>query len=117
MNLPKWTKKRSELRKIKLCQYPGCEREFLAHPMGKYCPIHSNPHSRKRNKKEEHPYKDVNQEVKYRGDPVDAIFTCALEGCENIFKVRFLHTSSVYPKYCEEHRNEYRRNLFLKNRK
>jgi hypothetical protein len=37
------------------------------------------------------------------------VMTCALEGCEHQFEVKVYPRQYVYPKYCPEHRNEYRR--------
>jgi len=34
---------------------------------------------------------------------------CALEGCIHQFEVKIYPRQYIYPKYCPEHRNEYRR--------
>lgn len=38
---------------------------------------------------------------------------CALRGCKKKFEVLLEVGREIYPKYCEEHRNEYKRNRFL----
>jgi hypothetical protein len=34
---------------------------------------------------------------------------CALEGCHTVFLIKIHPRQYVYPKYCPEHRNEYKR--------
>jgi hypothetical protein len=34
---------------------------------------------------------------------------CDLEGCTHQFEVKIYPRQYIYPKYCPEHRNEYRR--------
>ena len=38
MQLPKYKKKKRI--KLKVCQEPGCGREFWGHPIAKYCELH-----------------------------------------------------------------------------
>ena len=38
MQLPKYKKKKRI--KLKICQEPGCAREFWGHPIAKYCELH-----------------------------------------------------------------------------
>jgi hypothetical protein len=37
------------------------------------------------------------------------VLNCALEGCDNQFEVKIYPRQYIYPKYCPEHRNEYKR--------
>ena len=37
------------------------------------------------------------------------VMNCALEGCIHQFEVKIYPRQYIYPKYCPEHRNEYRR--------
>jgi hypothetical protein len=37
------------------------------------------------------------------------VMDCALDGCENQFEVKIYPRQYIYPKYCPEHRNEYKR--------
>ena len=37
------------------------------------------------------------------------VLNCHLEECDNQFEVKIFPRQYVYPKYCPEHRNEYRR--------
>ena len=37
------------------------------------------------------------------------VLNCVLEACDHQFEVKIYPRQYVYPKYCPEHRNEYRR--------
>jgi len=41
---------------------------------------------------------------------------CALEGCGQPFEFILIPGQIIYPKYCEEHRSTYRRELFRRRR-
>jgi hypothetical protein len=38
---------------------------------------------------------------------------CPLQGCERMFGVTLIPNQVLYPRYCEEHRNEFRREFHL----
>lgn len=117
MQVPKRAKGLRKL-KTKICQEPGCGKEFLGHPIAKYCDVHRDPRKRRRQRK-----KVENVDVKNmvfdhaftRSTVLE--FVCALEGCENRFKILALPKQDIYPKYCEEHRSEFRRQDFLRRRR
>ena len=37
------------------------------------------------------------------------VLNCELEGCDHQFEVKIYPRQYIYPKYCPEHRNEYKR--------
>jgi len=37
------------------------------------------------------------------------VLSCALEGCDHQFEVKVYPRQYIYPKYCPDHRNEYKR--------
>ena len=39
---------------------------------------------------------------------------CQLLGCPRVFRVTLIPNQALYPKFCEDHRNEYRRRNFLR---
>ena len=49
MQLPKYKKKKRI--KLKICQEPGCGREFWGHPIAKYCELHRDIKQRQKQKK------------------------------------------------------------------
>lgn len=116
MQLPQYKKKTKV--KLKVCQEPGCGKEFWGHPITKYCELHRDMRMRKRKRRV---YEDVdvkNQVFKHNFNETTQVeFTCHLEGCEKKFIINVLPKQTVYPKYCEEHRNDFKRELFLRQRK
>jgi len=108
MQLPK-SRRRQKLREKK-CQYPGCDKIFYGIHISKYCAEHRQDRYRirKRSKPENvniknqtisHPYTEVTMTVMH----------CQLPGCDNQFEVKLYPRQFIYPKYCPEHRNEYKR--------
>ena len=82
MQLPKYKKKKRI--KLKVCQEPGCGREFWGHPIAKYCELH----------------RDIKK--------------CCLEGCNELFTIRVFPKQYIYPRFCEEHRNDFKRANYLR---
>ncbi|MDR0331459.1 MAG: hypothetical protein LBH93_07115 [Chitinispirillales bacterium] len=108
MQLPK-SRRRQKLREKK-CQYPGCGKIFYGIHISKYCTEHRQDRYRirKRSKPEnvniknqtiQHPYTEVTMTAMH----------CKLVGCDHQFEVKLYPRQFVYPKYCPEHRNEYKR--------
>ena len=111
MQLPRYKKKNRV--KLKICQESGCGKEFLGHPIAKYCDLHRNIKKRKHKIKIlENPNikNQIFQNNYYY--PTDVEFLCALQGCKNRFKIKAYSKQEVYPKYCEEHRSEFKREQF-----
>jgi hypothetical protein len=114
MQLPKYFKGQRQ-QKLKLCKEPGCGKEFWGHPIAKYCELHRNLRNRVRKRRQ---YKDVSEDnmiFKHRFSETTIVeFPCALKGCSRKFMLKIYPKLTVYPKYCEEHRVEFKRNRFLK---
>jgi len=118
MQLPKYKKKNKSASKLKICQEPGCGKEFLGHPISKYCELHRDLQNRIRNKKKPEDVQVKNQIFNHTfNHPTDIEFVCDLPNCDNKFVVTILPKQYVYPKYCKEHRNEFKRNNFLRMNK
>ena len=116
MQLPKYKfKKRT---KVKICQEPSCGIEYIGHPISKYCELHQNVRMRIRKRRKFENINVKNQTLKHSyTECVDMEFICALPGCEQSFKTKIFPKQHTYPKYCEEHRSEYKRELFLREHK
>ncbi len=113
MQLPKYKKKKRE--KLKICQEPGCGREFWGHPIAKYCELHRDIRSRKRKKRVYEKVDVKNQIFTHKFYEVtDVEFTCQLPGCNQKYVIRVFPKQHIYPKYCPEHRNEFKRDSFLR---
>lgn len=112
--------------KTKICQFPGCTVEFQGIGPSKYCKEHKKQkyrnelnrlNSRKKKEKDKKQILINNQFIKHDNHYSTQIeLTCALEGCDNTFQIKLLPRTFIYPKFCETHRNEYKRKLFVENR-
>lgn len=116
MQLPKY-KKRTKV-KLKICQEPGCGVEEYMHPIQKYCKLHKDIRMRVRKKKKHEAIDVKNMIFKHEFIGVTKVeFICYLDGCKNKFINNIYPKQYIYPKYCEEHRVEFKRELFLKKQK
>ena len=116
MQLPKYKKKKRI--KLKICQEPGCGREFWGHPIAKYCELHRDIKQRAKHKKEFESVDVKNMVFKHNYTEVlDLEFRCCLEGCDNKYVIKVFPKQFVYPRYCLEHRNDFRRANFMRMQK
>ena len=116
MQLPKYKKKKRI--KLKVCQEPGCGREFWGHPIAKYCDLHRDIKQRAKHKKEFESVEVKNMVFKHNYTEVlDLDFLCCLEGCDQRYVVKVFPKQFVYPRYCVEHRNDFRRANFMRMQK
>ena len=103
--------------KSKICQESGCGKEYLGSHISKFCDFHRDPKNRKRKRKVYGPDENNRKFKHIMKDRITMIFNCSLLGCKKEFKVKVFPGVYVYPKYCEEHRNEYKRILFNRRNK
>ena len=114
MKMPAYKKKKRV--KFKICQEPGCGKEFWGHPIAKYCEIHRDIKMRSKPVKEIVTPGDVNLIIEHdHKEPVKEIVTCSLEECNKQYSITLFPKQFIYPKYCTEHRNEFKREVYLKN--
>lgn len=117
MCLPSMGNKTRMKKKWKLCQEPGCNKEFFDYAVAKYCPPHRDQNLRRRRRWKAGPDL-VNQPVQARtpvtGDTIDMIYKCQLPGCRNEFRVKQFPGMAVIPRYCPDHRSEYKREHFTR---
>ena len=113
MQLPKYKKKKRI--KLKVCQEPGCGREFWGHPIAKYCELHRDIKQRQKQKKDIENIESKNIIFRHNyAEAMDLEFKCCLEGCNNTFTIRIFPKQYVYPRFCMEHRNDFKRANFLR---
>ena len=115
MQLPKYKKKKRI--KLKVCQEPGCGQEFWGHPIAKYCDKHRN--IKQRSKITNQPDSEE-RNITFTHNFIlskELTFTCCLDHCNQIFKIKALPKQFVYPRFCEEHRNEFKRKNFLRRKR
>ncbi len=114
MQLPKYKKKKRI--KLKVCQYPQCGREFWGHPIAKYCELHRDIKNRAKYQKKEFERVDVKNMV-FKHNYMEVLeleFLCSLDGCDKNYRIRVFPKQYVYPRFCDEHRNDFRRNNFVR---
>jgi hypothetical protein len=113
MQLPKTP--RGQKFKEKICMYPGCGKVFHGIHISKYCVEHRKDRYRirKRTKPENVNLKNQTIQHKYT-TVVEQTMTCALEQCESQFTIKIFPRQYIYPKFCQDHRNEYRRERHLR---
>lgn len=108
MQLPK-TRRRQKLREKK-CQYPGCDKIFYGIHISKYCIEHRQDRYRIRKRARPENVNIKNQTIQHPYTEVTVtVMPCRLEGCDNQFEVKLYPRQFIYPKYCPEHRNEFKR--------
>jgi len=108
MQLPK-SRRRQKLREKK-CLYPGCGKIFFGIHISKYCPEHRQDRYRIRKRTKPEDVNIKNQTFKHNyTEVINMVLNCELEGCDHQFEVKIYPRQYIYPKYCPEHRNEYKR--------
>lgn len=113
MQLPKYKKKKRI--KLKVCQEPGCGREFWGHPIAKYCELHRDIKQRQKQKKEFDSIESKNMLFRHAyTDVVEITFQCCLEGCQSDFTIKVFPKQFLYPRFCLEHRNDFKRANFIR---
>jgi hypothetical protein len=113
VQLPKYKKKKRI--KLKICQY--CGKEFWGHPIAKYCELHRDVKQREKTKKSPEPG-DSNNKT-YQHDFIEVVeenWICELDGCGKDYVVKIFPKQFVYPRFCEEHRNEFRRRNWIRQK-
>ena len=107
----------------KTCEFEGCTEVFMGVSSGinpsKYCEEHRKQKYKKgvEKIKVKHPIKESissNQIIKHSFKIATVIVgKCQLEGCGKDFEILVVPNTHIYPKYCEEHRNEFKRERFV----
>lgn len=117
MQLPKYKKKKRI--KLKVCQYPGCGKEFWGHPIAKYCEEHRDIKNRaKFQKKDTVSIKENNMIIKHNyTEVVETKILCSLDGCDHTYGIKIFPKQYVYPRFCEFHRNAHKRAHFIRIQK
>jgi hypothetical protein len=125
MNISKWYNQKRKSKKVeqlnKICKFPGCNKAYVGTGKSVYCLEHRQRKYRKiidfdkhQTAKKEEELKNSNQTIKNKvSEPQTIIQKCALKNCNNTFEIRIIHNIKVYPKYCECHRNEWKRKVFM----
>ena len=94
---------------------PGCGREFWGHPIAKYCELHRDIKLRQKQKKNVESIESKNIIFRHNyTESMDLTFKCCLEGCDGTFTIKVFPKQTVYPRFCLEHRNDFKRENFIR---
>lgn len=110
------------MKKEKQCKFPGCENKFMGIGAAKYCEEHRKPMYRKiinmiRAKDNHRELTEIekgeksNQIIKH--DNTISTKETRVCPCGKEFEIDIYPGIDIYPKFCEEHRNPYRREKLL----
>lgn len=111
MQLPKYKKKKRI--KLKICQY--CGKEFWGHPIAKYCELHRDVKQREKTKKTPEPGDSNNRTYNHDFLEVgEETWECELDGCGKTYTVKIFPKQFVYPRFCDDHRNEFKRRNWIR---
>ena len=108
-------KHKTQKLKEKVCQFPGCGDIFIGKGKAKYC----EEHRKAKYRKELYKQNDNDGEAIIRIEhhelyATHVTKTCELEGCDETFDILLVPRVYDYPRYCEEHRNSYKRAMYRK---
>lgn len=111
MLIPKNSRKQKRYEKV--CSYPECNKIFFGISIAKYCVKHRQEEFRIRKRDRKSDPEKYNQLIEHKNMKVTEVTaTCSLDGCNHKFSFKLFPKQKVYPKYCEEHRNEFQRERF-----
>lgn len=102
--------------KRKICAFPNCGIEFIGRGKAKYCDEHRKAKYRKELYKKND--NDGSGIVTIEHNEIYAkkiIRVCGLEGCDCEYSITLIPRLFEYSNYCKDHRNEFKRNRFMKN--
>ena len=109
---------------IKKCQFQGCDEKFEGIGAAKYCQEHRKPMYRKyitmhKREQENKDIREVDKPEKSNAiihhnhtQATEEVRTCP---CGKQFKVTLFPNIDVYPKFCPEHTNPYKRERLLQS--
>lgn len=111
----------------KVCAFPGCKVVEKMTGKGIYCKEHRKRQYRKTidadkvsNQRFAQEVRNLNQNQLIQHDyseSITMIIPCQLEGCRKEFEIQIYPKTFVYPKFCLEHRNPWKRERFLNQSK
>ena len=105
----------------KECEFYDCFKTYEGTGHSKYCHEHRKQKYRKiidaeknEQRKEEQKLRNINQVIKHSNDECKIIKLICVT-CGKEFEVLMIPNVYVYPRNCEEHRNYYKRQLYLES--
>lgn len=108
---PKYKKKKA---RVMQCTYPGCSNTFKAFPHARFCEYHKDPDTR------EKPVARVEENTMFtfKNDIKEKMsIERACDCCGKPYRVDIYPGRTEYPRFCEDHRSEYRRKFWRETHK
>lgn len=98
----------------KQCQYPNCNVFFLGKGKTKFCETHKQKKYHKelyfnKYKEQKANNPDINNQIINHNHSIATVRIYNCSHCNKPFNITLYPTVNIYPKYCEEHRNEHKR--------
>jgi len=114
-----------EKHRPKTCSFPGCGKEELMTGQQTYCTEHRRDKyikikrtMKRAEDKRTETIQSANYEVVNKlWDTLVQTHKCQLDGCNNAFEVRIVSGINILPRFCNEHRNEWKREFFLQQQR
>jgi hypothetical protein len=102
---PNYTKKKV---KLVTCQHPGCNEIFEAMPHTRFCAYHKDASTRPKAIKEVESSLFIFEHNFQNTTLIERNCDC----CKAPYRIDILPSTKQYPRFCELHRNEYKRILW-----
>lgn len=122
IEIPKLNKKM--MRKMRshkrTCRHEGCNKVFIGRCNRQFCDEHGTQYWVNRRRKRKRRIKTdpsidnlvIKEKVKIR---YVSELKCHLKGCNKHYKITVIPNQKIYRKFCDEHINPYKRELYLRN--
>jgi len=98
---------------LKHCKEPGCGKEYLGLPITKYCEFHRVVGNRARKVVVLTPLDQDNFILEHNFTRT-TVLRRACDCCGAEYTITVIPKQQIYSKYCEDHTNSYKRELYAK---
>lgn len=102
--------------KLKSCQFPKCKTKFLGRGKTKYCDEHRKQKYKKilYQRPISNGIGEANVIIKHKCSTATKIIKeCDLDNCNCQYEITLIPNQIIYPKFCIEHRNKFKRDYFV----
>ena len=112
-------KKRIEKLQDKVCKFPGCNKKFRGTGKSLYCKIHREKKYRKEIDKAKNDLNNALNDINNPNFTLNHDYTTSTtivrkcDCCDNTYEIMIFPKTFIYSRYCSDHRNEYKRKLYI----
>jgi hypothetical protein len=90
------------------CTHPGCESVFEGYPHTKFCEYHKDIKTREVKKVEKESCIFIFEQATFEKQKIEKDCDC----CGKSFVIELYPNIKEYPRFCEDHRSEYKRYFY-----